>query len=308
MKTSTQKTNETATRALEVLKLLANNEYSLKEIISLIFESKKSDYELRADSIYKYLNTFKLLGLEVSKNKNKYRLTSTLFLDELKPDEIGSLKLLKTYAEKLFTENGILELDKLLENLCKNFSNINLEELNQTKLDFLAKKWLPQINIEKETFEKYNQLCKEKQKLNFKYFNTDLNKVQTFTVEPEEMLITPSDCILKAYNPEIAETQKFYVAHISDLKQLPTYSKQVNVKNSVTFALKGRLASAYELKKGERITSMNPEYLVITNTEEDREDLLKRLLRYGYLCEILYPKSFRTKAIQLVKKIKNNYA
>ena len=52
------KQSNTAVRALEVLKLLNYDDMTQEEIISHIFSAKKSNYELRADSLYKYFNTF----------------------------------------------------------------------------------------------------------------------------------------------------------------------------------------------------------------------------------------------------------
>lgn len=301
------KSNDTSIRALEVLKLLNCEPHTQDELINKIFQAKKSEYELRVDTLYKYINTFKLFGINFTKNKNKYEIDKAPILQKLSEREISSLQFLWTYANKIYTAETLQQIETLLKNLLKNFSNLTFEDLNLPSTEYDKFKKIIETDWNKENILKYQQLCKEKQKISFAYQNRYLNQTQNFTVEPVEVLITPTSCILMAYNPEIAETQTFYTEDITELKQLPTLSKPVNIKNSVTFALKGRLASAYELKQGERVTKMEPEYLVITNTEEDKAELMKRLLRYGRACEILYPKTFRNKTLELIAKIKKNY-
>lgn len=298
------KSNDTAIRALEVLKILSYNELTQEEIIDFIFKSKKSEYEMRKDSLYKYLNTFKIFGINVIKNKNKYTLESIPLKTNFSEKELNTINFLYTYAQEICPENSAKELKKLLENLLKNtnYKNLSLENID-------TKNILKKIKIKtnKEKTQTFCLLCKEGQRISFDYFNRVLNQQQTFIVEPDEVIITPTGEILKAFNPEIAEMQNFQIEDISNVKQLPTKARTINVKNSVTFKLKGRLALAYELKNGERVIKMENDNIVISNSEEDKDELLRRLLRYGTACEILYPKSYRTKFLDTLKNIKELY-
>lgn len=300
----TTKSNDTAIRALEVLKLLSYDELTQEEIIEHIFKSKKSDYELRTDSLYKYLNTFKILGINIVKNKNKYTLTNLPLKVKLTEKEVDTIKFLYAYTQEICPKDSALQFKILLQNLLKNstYEDNLLENID-------IKTYLKNLKIKtnKENIQKFCSLCKEKQRISFTYYNRALNHNQMFTVEPNEVIITPTGEILKAFNPEIAEMQNFQIEDISDIKQLPIMVKSVNIKNSVTFLLKGRLALVYELKNGERIIKTDEDGIVISNSEEDKEELLKRLLRYGKSCKILYPKTFRTKFINTLNNIKKLY-
>ena len=248
-----------------------------------------------------------MFDIVFKKSKTKYSIENIPFQEKLSDKEIACIKLLWSYSQKIYTKDALTQIENLLKNFLKNYSNLDFENLSINSEQSVLANYSINTSLDKETIFKFRQLCKEKQKISFTYENRYLNQKQVFTVAPSEIIITPIGCILKAYNPEMAEIQNFYTEDISNIKQLPNLSKPTNVKNSVTFALKGRLANAYELKNGERITNIEEDYIVVTNTEEDKDELLRRLLRYGKACEILYPKSFRKKALSLIAKIKANY-
>lgn len=297
------KQNNTAVRALEVLRLLSYEDITQEEIITHIFSAKKSEYELRTDSLYKYFNTFKLFGINICKNKGKYSLEKSVFLSKFTEKEIETMNFLYSYAKKIYKDENLKEFKLLLENVLK-YTN---QPITINEVDIIKYLKNSDIKTNKENLEKFCQLCKDNQRISFDYFNKFLNKLQSFTVEPNEVILTPAGEILKAFNPEIAEIQNFNIDEITNLKQFPVMSKSMNIKNSVTFKLKGRLALSYELKKGERVITMEQNSIVVSNSEEDKQELLKRLLRYGVSCEILYPKTFKTKFLNTLDKIKSIY-
>lgn len=298
------KSNDTAVRALEALKLLCFSEYTQEEIIQLIFETKKSDYELRSDSLYKYLNTFRLLGINSIKYKGKYTVDNLPIKTKFTQKEIETIKFLYAYSQKVCPESAAQKIKTLLQNLLKS-SIDEVEDLDKIDLDRYVKNI--KLKIDKDELQKFYLLCKDNQRISFNYYNESLNKQQSFVVEPNDVFVTPNGGFLRAFNPEIAEIQNFQLEYISDVRQLPVMAKSVNVKNSVTFSLKGRLGLTYELKQGERVIRQEGDCLTISSTEEDKEELLKRLLRYGVSCEILYPKTFKTKFIDTLEKIKTFY-
>ena len=94
------KSNDTAVRALEVLKLLSCEEMTQEQIIEHIFKSKKSDYELRTDSLYKYLNTFKLFGLNVVKNNGKFVLEKAPLGISFSEKELNTMNFLYSFVRE----------------------------------------------------------------------------------------------------------------------------------------------------------------------------------------------------------------
>ena len=50
-----------------------------------------------------------------------------------------------------------------------------------------------------------------------------------------------------------------------------------------------------------------PESITISNTGEDKDKLLARLLRYDNLCEIKSPQSYREEMKAMLEKMLSNY-
>lgn len=304
---SNNRANDTAMRALVVLKLLYEKKIQQEEIMTHLFNDPKTAPSLRKDVLYKYFNTFKFLGIKIIKEHKTFYLEKSPILINFTQEEIDGMKFLLEYAKIIYSPKSYAEIQTLIKKLCNCAHNCNFKDLQLSEDEKSKYKSFVNHSHNPDLIDKVRLLCKEKQKISFTYFNNQLNEKQEFIAEPEEVVVTPFGCILKAYNTNIAETQNFYIEYIEDLKQLPIMSKSINVKNSVTFALSGRLAAAYELKPGERLTKREPNYLVVTNSGEDKEALLKRLLRYGKDCEILYPKTFRKKTLAALEKILQNY-
>ena len=77
---------------------------------------------------------------------------------------------------------------------------------------------------------------------------------------------------------------------------------------TVVYKLKSRLAKTYKLKEGETSKGLDENgHLVIVNKNEDHRELLKRLMRYGFDCEVISPKSFKAKMKDLINHTLANY-
>ena len=74
------------------------------------------------------------------------------------------------------------------------------------------------------------------------------------------------------------------------------------------FKLKGRLAKAYTLREGERVDEICDDgSIVVVNSTEPTDKLLKRLMRYDYDCVIERPKELKTKMLEMINATLKNY-
>ena len=73
--------------------------------------------------------------------------------------------------------------------------------------------------------------------------------------------------------------------------------------NSIVFEVYGRLAALYKLKPSEKVLDFSNNHLTISNTEEDKDALLLRLLKYGENCKIIRPKAVQEEFIKLTNEI-----
>ena len=88
--------------------------------------------------------------------------------------------------------------------------------------------------------------------------------------------------------------------------QLPRKAQEINYLNTVVFELYGRLANSYKLKPSESVINFEQGKIVVSNSEEDRDVLLRRLLKYGENCKIVTPKSMQEEMISLTNEMLKN--
>ncbi len=302
------KVNDTAVRVLEVLKLMICGSYTKDELLDMILEKGNVEPVHRNETINKYFNTFKLLGAEISKISDKFTITSAPLKLDLSDDEIEMLTFFFSYSKNMCRDNEWECIENLAKNILK-FTNNNVKEKMFQMSETVKEKYKKALTlrIDKALANNYEQICKDKLRIRIAYNNDTIGLLQQFTIEPKETLVTERGLILKAYNPSLGELQDFYIENIISCKQLEDKSKSVNMVRYVTFKLFGRLAMTYELKQGERIIETGLDYKVVTCSIEDKYEILRRLLRYGNSCRILYPLTIREDMTDVLRRIKSNY-
>lgn len=73
-------------------------------------------------------------------------------------------------------------------------------------------------------------------------------------------------------------------------------------ENETFFELYDKLIKSYRLKENERVVDFNDEKLVIASSNPDKDELLRRLLRYDTLCQVIFPKKDVDSFKKLIEK------
>ncbi len=298
------KKNDTGLRVLEILKILIKKPVSADELIKIIENRNNIENIYNKETLLKYFNTLELVGLKIRKRKedSKYSLENLPVEINLTENEIKVLCLIEGYVRKLYQKRLEKTFDEFLENLERCFSkettfiynSIKTNNKMKTDIDFLNNAAL---------IRQFEQYCIESQKLKIEYSNKSDEATEIFIVEPKCIEYEADRVYVLVYNPAIAQNQKLLLDNIKNITQLPQKTGAYNTPNTVIFELKGRLAKSYKLKTDEKIINSSPECIIVSNFSEDKDILLKRLLKYGENCVILQPKSAQKEFLELVSKI-----
>ena len=163
------------------------------------------------------------------------------------------------------------------------------------------------LKLRDENITRFEKYCKDEQKLEIKYkTGAESSKTITCKINPLKIMYKKGNAVLIAYDCTENTYREFVLNFISDTKQLPQKTSD-SYTNSVTFKLKNRLAKSYVLKENEKILESKKDYIVVSNSKEDRDLLVRRLSRYFDNCEILYPKDFRKKMTDYLDSIEKVY-
>lgn len=299
--TKPDKNYDTGLRILEVLKILLNTDVSKNDLIAKM--NKNPDFEnvYTFEAFIKYFNTLSLLGFDIEKYKNKYRLKNAFDKIELSEQEINSAIDLISYIKKLHNKN--------LEQTIQNIIQKSLKFLDKNSQNIIEKALLEQnqkINNNNSTINYFERLMYDGQLVNITYLKRN-NIQDTITVQIKEIIERNGEVILLCYEKSKTRNKKINISSITSVFQTPEMADNSAYTNdSVVFRVYGRLAKLYKLKQGEKTTDFSAGYITIHNTGEDRDILLKRLLKYGENCKIIQPQSLKDEFLAMTDDILKN--
>lgn len=296
------KTSQAAYRTLEILKSLAEKPLSSQELLEHV--EKATDKNFRKEMVLKYINTIKLLGIDIKKEGNKYYLDKSLECIDFSKKDLSIFAFIQKYINKINHDdykNNIIESLQIIE---KNFSEKTISLYKGNKI----RAYLPNkpLSIKDENIKQYERYCKDELKVKIVYQCENSQKQKEFLLSPLKIIYKKGNAILIGYDSKNNEYKEFLVENILYAEQTPQKFIQSS-SGSVLFKLKNRLAKSYVLKNNEILLESGSDFIIVSNKKEDKDQLLRRLLRYFDQCEILYPKSYRTSLLEMIDAMEKNY-
>lgn len=296
-------------RVLEVLKALCSSSLTTFELLKYLEE--KTENVFHKEIVAKYIATLRLVGFDVVRDRDKYSLKRSLERIDFSEEDLAVMKFLQVYSDKMPFDDLKKNIDSTIQIVEKTFSDETTEfnEFCNIKPKCIKKR-SKNINIgcsfyvEAEKIRQFEKFCIDGLKLELLYKIN--NNEQVFRVSPISIASKNGRVILVAYDFDGSEYREFLLKFITNVKQLPQKGSCF-YPSTVTFKLTGRLAKSYILKKGERVLENTSEYLVVSNMNEDKNMLYRRLARYYDKCEILYPVQARENMLKFLNEIEEVY-
>ena len=299
-----EKYNDSCVKMFQFLQLLTEDEADYEKVIELFSSTKEAKNNTNV-TLNKYLNTLKIFGIKVKKFNKKFHILNSPYTIDLSSEELETMKLLSAFIDaypdeknkKIFLE-FLKQIDIRLTESCRSHIKCQTEANTKFKLYFSEYKNL---------IEECERYCTDKFKLKLTYINEE-NKEETINAIPQEVKYYKRKICFSVYNTGTAEICDIPLNDITNIKELPTKSAETCLSMTVVYKVKSRLAKSYKLKEGESTQGYDENgHLIIINKNEDHNQLLKRLMRYGCECEVISPKSFKNKMKQLIESTLTNY-
>ncbi len=286
----------TSFKIIKILKLMTEKPVSVKEIMSSLEENEGL---VCKETISKYFATLRNAGCNIQKRQNKFYIKyPVLNLADTELDTLAAFqKTAKNLCSKKDYEDFLRFLDKLFiladEGEISRYKNILQNNKHANLLD--TGKFKEKI----ETLSEFMKDTPQKIKIDF--------DKKAYEIVPLKFHYFKKSIYLFGYDCKNKVNKNFPLDKIQDIKRTPSNLYTVDFSLSTTFKIKGELKNSYSAKEGE-IISPYEDYLIVVNKKEDKEELFKRLLKYGTNCEVLYPKTdrekFKTLINNLISKIK----
>ena len=301
-----KKLNEGCLKIFQLLKLLYEDKADYDNVVEIfkdeIEEQTTNNIQV---NLNKYINTLKIFGIKIKKEKQKYKLLSSVYSMKFSIEDLKSISILVSSLQK-FPEV------ELTEDIKEFVSSLELRMDNEDKniLNCLNKIFGEDFSFYyadvREQIEQCEQVCKENFVINLTYRKK--NKDITCKCSPKEVLYDSKTAYLKVYDSVIKRNLEIPITSILSITKLPQIANPIEMNTTVVYKLKNRLAKTYKVKENE-YTDGRDEYgnLIVINKNEVAENLIRRLLRYSYDCEVISPKHFRDEMQRAINEIINQY-
>ncbi len=300
------KYNDSCLKMFQFLKLLTQGPVDFNVVLDIFSDETTEGKSNPHVALNKYLNTLKIFGIKVQKKQNKYYLLSSPYKINLNADDLTSLNIIKNTLELLPNGKHKKNIETFIKNLEIRFSEetqATAKAINSTQnLDYTFN-----FSELKEQIKQCEEYCQQNHKLEITY--TDIKgKLNHIICSPVELKYQKRKICICVNIQNEGRIVEIPIDNIKSINQLPSTNNNQITTTTITFKLKNRLAQNYKLREWERIEKFEPNGdIIVVNKNEDQDLLLRRLMRYGNSCVILYPKFIKERMLELINKTLENY-
>jgi predicted DNA-binding transcriptional regulator YafY len=286
-------------RILYVLLLLINSPLSQKEINEKLSKNPYIEQSFTKETLLKIINTLKTSGISISKQKNKYFISRVPWQFDLPSKYIDTLFQLGCFVGALEQKELLKNYNVFLDNL---FRYLPPERLHKFQAQNFGERKMDKYSQYSLLIKKLEQARKNNCRIKISFSNNENYVFDTYYLEysAQEVFVT-------GYNVKDHENKTINLGEIKSIKQLPQKSSGVFFPSNVTFKIKGRLAKSYNLRENEKLIDFDKDMIVVSNKGEDRKNLLRRIMKYKDLCEIVAPDSMKEELKTMLRNTLNNY-
>ncbi len=306
VKKYTEKCNDACIKLFTFIKMLYEGDVEFQKVLELFSDGNYDGTSNTHVTINKYLNTLKIFGIKVKKIHGKYHMLSPIYKLKFNLEDLKSIEILKE-TEKMLPDgknknsfNGFLrKLEMRYDEKAQSIEQISNNTQN-LHLNFYHSEMVEQV----KQCQKY---CQDKQKLEI-IFTTEKEEELNLICSPIEQTYTRRKICLKVIGNSGNRIYEIPIENIKSIKQLPVSTSAVSIPITVVFRIKNRLAKNYKLRDWERLDKIESDGShIIVNKNEDLEQLLKRIMRYGTECEICSPRFLKEEMVERINETLKNY-
>ncbi len=283
-------------RIMKIFKMLYKGPHSLDEICDELYGE---DIILSRETIAKYFKTLRKSGCVIRKRRGKFELESVPFSLDLSDEDFYFLAAFENLGLNLYGENIRDDLKTALSKILsltdgsgyekyRGFSN-GVAKINHISLLF------------RDKISKLLKFGYDNSKIKVLYGDRKMN------ISHISFKYCDNAVFVHVFNEDSKNYELLLLENIKEIYSTPKSSLASNFAPYTVFELRGRLKNSYSLYEGERVIKTGEDFMVVSNNFEDKNELFKRLVRYGKLCRIVSPKGDIEKFKNMLDKMSDNF-
>ncbi len=297
--TNSKKINNGCINIFRFIQLLYDNEAYYDRVVA-IYKNEIGSQSVNNLQVVlnKAVNSLKVFGIKVHKEKNKYQLNSSFYTAEYSLDDLKSISLIIKAIENFPNKKVKLAVEEMIKLLILRMSEDCKKKLNSLcsnyQFNFLYKSFKKQI-------EDCSNLCKSELMFNVKYNNKG-EEIQRTGVA-KDVIYTAKTAYLLMYDTDSRLNYQIPIPSILSIDPLSSKTKKMVGTQNVSYYLLGRLAHTYKPKENESVYATDlPDKIEVISKSEPINVLLPRLMRYQDKCIIKSPKYVKKLMLDLINE------
>ena len=296
-----KKLNEGCLKIFHLLELLYNDKADYDSVVS-IFKDEIDETSVNTIQVNlnKYFNTLKIFGIKIKKENNKFKLLSSLYSMNFTIEDLKAISLLTTSVNSFPDIDLTQDVNEFLQSLETRMNNEDKNKLNELKQNtptdnsFYYTDWREQI-------KECEQVCKENCKITVIYKKR--KKEIRCNCTPKDVVYDSKNAYLKVHDYIKHNLIEIPINSILTIIKSPSVASTIEMNTTVIYKLKNRLAKTYKLKEDETSEGFDEDgNQTIINKSGNIDNLIPRLLRYSYDCEIISPKHLREEMKRIINE------
>ncbi|MBR1908214.1 hypothetical protein IJ818_04700 [bacterium] len=293
-------------RLFKLLLFLSEHKATVKDIISYLEDIDPESKTYSHITIYKYLNSLKAMNIVLERdNENQYFIENIPFKLNLSKSALSSLKYLSEYSKYIEEERVKKDIKNILLIIQRHLNEKQYKYFNELNINDIK---LPRIysENEKELIKNFEKFIKLDSKICVS-FKENRNTIKRIIVTPVDIEYKENNVYFIVSDITKAQNISIELEKIIEIEQTPQKSIKNTIPITVIFKIKGRLKNRYILKKYEKYGEITETEAFVINRGEDKDKLIKRLIGYTNLCEIVSPQAYKNDMIEELDTMLKNY-
>ncbi len=296
-----KKLNEGCLKIFHLLELLYNDKADYDSVVS-IFKDEIDETSVNTIQVNlnKYFNTLKIFGIKIKKENNKFKLLSSLYSMNFTIEHLKAISLLTTSVNSFPDIDLTQDVNEFLQSLEARMNNEDKNKLNELKQNTPTDNSFYYTDL-REQIKECEQVCKENCKITVIYKKR--KKEIRCKCTPKDVVYDSKNAYLKVHDYIKHNLIEIPINSILTIIKSPSVASTIEMNTTVIYKLKNRLAKTYKLKEDETSEGFDEDgNQTIINKSGNIDNLIPRLLRYSYDCEIISPKHLREEMKRIINE------
>ena len=296
-----KKLNEGCLKIFHLLELLYNDKADYDSVVS-IFKDEIDETSVNTIQVNlnKYFNTLKIFGIKIKKENNKFKLLSSLYSMNFTIEDLKAISLLTTSVNSFPDIDLTQDVNEFLQSLETRMNNEDKNKLNELKQNTPTDNSFYYTDL-REQIKECEQVCKENCKITVIYKKR--KKEIHCKCTPKDVVYDSKNAYLKVHDYIKHNLIEIPINSILTIIKSPSVASTIEMNTTVIYKLKNRLAKTYKLKEDETSEGFDEDgNQTIINKSGNIDNLIPRLLRYSYDCEIISPKHLREEMKRIINE------